>query len=346
MTTKKTFNIPEAPEIPGLSFYYFRGEADYPVVIEVFNACKDVDGFEYTMTLEGVAHHFEHIINCDPTKDMFFVEVDNMPIAYGRVAWYKESDGKYIYYALGWIKPEWRRLGIGTAILKQNERRIRQIALEHPLEAPKFFQNDHNDKRFGVAALLKANGYEPVRWTYEMDRPIDAPLPEAPLPESLEVRPVKPEHYRMIWDAQDEAFRDHWGHAETSEEDFQRWSTDPITFSPHLWKVAWEEDQVAGMVLNFVNKEENQEYGRKRGYTEFISVRRPWRCRGLARALLVQSIQMFKEMGFDDTALGVDTQNPNNALNLYQGVGYMIKREETVYRKELVTQTDGMRVLQ
>ena len=335
MTTKTHLTIPEALQIPGLSFRYFRGEPDYPVIMKVFNACKEVDDFEYTMTLENVAHHFETIVNCDPFSDMIFVEIDDEPIAYGRVGWYKESEGNYIYYSLGWITPEWRRKGIGTAILKQNERRTYEIAQEHPAEAPKFLQNDHNNKQVGVAALLKTNDYKEFRWGYEMQRPIDAPLPEAPMPEGLEVRPVTEGHYRLIWDAQSEAFKDHWGHTETTKEDYQRWLSDPITFGPDLWKVAWVGDQVAGMVLNFVSEEENQEYQRKRGYTEFISVRRPWRRRGLARSLLVQSIQMFREMGFEETILGVDTLNPNHALNLYEGVGYEITRKSTTYRKPL-----------
>ncbi|MBC8508176.1 MAG: GNAT family N-acetyltransferase [Anaerolineales bacterium] len=335
MTTKTNIFIPEAPQIPGLRFRYFRGESDYPVIMNVFNACKVVDDFDYTMTLDGVAHHFETITNCDPFTDMIFVEIDDEPIAYGRVGWYKESEGNYIYYSLGWIIPEWRRKGIGTAILKHNERRIYEIAADHPSEAPKLFQNEHNEKQVAVAALLKINGYEGIRWGYELVRPIDAHLPEAPMPEGLQVRPVTEDHYRLIWDAQSEAFIDHWGHTETTEEDYQRWLSDPVTFGPEIWKVAWDGDQVAGMVLNFVSEKENEEYQRKRGYTEFISVRRPWRRLGLARSLLVQSIEMFREMGMEDTLLGVDTQNPNHALNLYEGVGYKITRKSTTYRKPL-----------
>ena len=92
---------------------------------------------------------------------------------------------------------------------------------------------------------------------------------------------------------------------------------------------------MVGLGRNFVDEDENKEYDRKRGYTEFISVRKPWRRRGVARSLLVQSIEMFREMGFAETVLGVDTQNPNHALNLYEGVGYQVIRKNTLYRKEL-----------
>jgi ribosomal protein S18 acetylase RimI-like enzyme len=335
MRQKNYFEVPEAPPIEGLKFRSYCGKADHAVIVQVFNACKTMDDIKYTLTEEDTAHHFAHLERSDPFTDMFFVEVHDDPIAYARVGWYPESEGDCIYYGLGWVHPGWRRQGIGTAVLKQNERRIREIAAGHPEGAAKFFQNEYSDKQPGVKALMKANGYREVRWGYEMSRSMDDPLPEAPLPEGLEVRPATcEEHFRAIFQAENEAFRDHWGHVEATEESYQRWRTQPL-FEPELWKVAWDGAQVAGMVLNFLNRDENAEFNRKRGYTENISVRRPYRRRGLARALLVQSIRMFREMGLEETALGVDTQNPNQALRLYESVGYRLVEKHTTVRKPL-----------
>ena len=89
------------------------------------------------------------------------------------------------------------------------------------------------------------------------------------------------------------------------------------------------------MVLNTVNPAEDQESGKKRGWTDPICVRKAWRRRGLARALLVQSILMFRELGYEQTFLGVDTQNPNRALALYESVGYQIDRQSCICRKPL-----------
>ena len=105
--------------------------------------------------------------------------------------------------------------------------------------------------------------------------------------------------------------------------------------TPHLWKVAWDGEQVAGMVLNRLDETQNERYRRRRGHTNDIFVRRPWRRRGLARSLLVQSIEMFREMGMEETALGVDTQNPSGALNLYESVGYRMTRQHTFFNKRM-----------
>ncbi len=109
---------------------------------------------------------------------------------------------------------------------------------------------------------------------------------------------------------------------------------DPLT-DPSLWQVAWHGDEVAGMVLNFLDRAENEAMGRQRGYTEDIAVVKPYRQRGLAKGLITKSMRMFKEMGMTETALSVDTENPSGALKLYQNLGYSTDRKSVVYRKQL-----------
>ena len=80
------------------------------------------------------------------------------------------------------------------------------------------------------------------------------------------------------------------------------------------------EGEVAGTVLNFIHEEENREYGRKRGYTETICVRRPFRRRGLARALIARSFQVLKDSGNGRGGLGcgcAKSQSRPSALQKY-----------------------------
>lgn len=331
---KKKKHLPEAPQIPGLTFRGFRGEDDYAHMLAIIDGSKETDGAERSDTLEDLKRNYEHLTNCDPYKDMLFAEVDGLPIAYSRVFWEHLEEGIRVYTAFGFMLPEWRRKGIGTAMLRSNEARLRQIAAGHPEDEPRFFQTWAAETEVSANALAKSQGYQPVRYGFEMRRDLSQPLPEAPMPDGLEVRPVKAEHVRTIFDASQAAFRDHWGYREETWEEFQGWLKDP-TYMPDIWKIAWDGDQVAGIVLNFINEKENEEYARKRGYTEGISVGRLWRKRGLAKSLIVQSMQMFKEMGFTETALGVDAENTSGALNLYKSLGYQVTKKATTYRKKM-----------
>jgi len=320
--------------IPGLAFRRFRGEEDFPVMVRIMSACNEIDRLEYNESVEDVAHVFAHLTNCDPSRDMLFAEIDGEAVAYSRVFWKDEQDGPRLYISLGFIVPALRRQGLGAAILRWNEERARQIAAEHAGDVERVHHVWTTDAEPGAMALFAAFGYQVVRTLIEMTRPTGVPLAACPTPKGLEVRSGEPPHFRAVWDAWEEAYADHWGHTPRTESDFARWQASR-RFQPELWKIAWDGDQVAGMVLNYVDERRNAWAGVRRGYTQGVFVRRPWRRRGLARSLLAESIRMFARMGMEETYLGVDTESPSGADVLYESMGYRGSRRHLVYRRPL-----------
>ena len=329
-------HIPNAPRIPGLTFRGFRGEADYPVIVEILRAANLADKVSQSVTVEGITVQYQHLQRSDPSKDMVFIEIDGAAVGYGRCQWDQESEGDFIYNFFLHLGPAGRGKGIEKPVYEYFIGRLKETAKNHPAEADKFFQTWSTTTKLDNNKVIEELGFTPARYTIGMVRSCSQPVEVSPLPEGVEVRPVEESHLRPIFDAENEAFRDHWGSIDPTEENYKQWLEEPI-HKPELWKVAWDGDQVVGMVRSFINQEENEEFNRKRGYTEEISVRRPWRRKGVARALLTRSIQMFIEMGMEETSLGVDTENPNGALNLYQSVGYIEERRWITYRKPVDT---------
>jgi ribosomal protein S18 acetylase RimI-like enzyme len=323
--------VPEAPAIPGLVLRGFEGPSDYPGMVEVIEASKAVDRIERTDSVADLARNYAHLTNCDPYTDMLFAEVDGDVIAYGRVTWWTEVEGRRRYLAFGFIKPTYRRRGLGTAMLRWNERRIREIAADHPPEIPKLIEVFASDGEPGAAALYEAEGFAPYQYDVDMVRADLAEIPVAHLPDGLEVRTPGVHQMLRVWEADREAFRDHPGSSEDIET-FEQWLARPH-HDPTLWRVAWDGEEVAGQVRSYIDPAENAEYRRKRGYTEFISVRRPWRRRGVARALLCQSLEALRERGMEEAALGVMTDNPRGALDLYESVGFRVAKRYTSYEK-------------
>jgi mycothiol synthase len=245
-----------------------------------------------------------------------------------------KSDGTRTYCHFALLLPEWREKGIRRAMLFHNERRIREIAVDHPKDNPRFFESWAADTETDWERLLVAASYKSVRYLFKMVRPNLDDIPDVPLPEGIEVRPVRPEHYRKIWDAAGEAFQDHWGATEWRDEWFQQWQ-EKSYFNPELFQIAWDGDEVVGTVLNYISENENKEFNRKRGYTEEITVRRPWRRKGLARALLARSFKVLKEHGMTEAALAVDAENISGALKLYEDMGFRTVKRHTTYHKPL-----------
>jgi GNAT superfamily N-acetyltransferase len=330
----------DLPVIPGITWRGFQGESDYPKIHAVLHACKDADGVQRSDTVEQIANNYAHLFNCDPLTDMLFAETADGLAGYTRVYWARQGDGAWIGFAAGFVRPEWRRKGIGTALLCFDETRMLQMARqlkqsgEVAPQAVCTFDQYLSETEHDTRTLFERNGFKIVRHNYEMVRPNLENIPDLPLPPGVEVRPVQIEQLRAIRDASNEAFQDHWGFIPDPEEDFERMTNDP-DFDPSLWRVAWQGEEIAGMVLNFINKAENAEYGRLRGYTENICVRRPWRKQGLAKALIARSLQAIKERGMTEAALGVDAQNTSGATHLYDLMGYQVTKHGAIYRKEL-----------
>ena len=104
--------VPDAPAIPGLTFRYFRGEVDYPAIATVNRKSIKADQIAYKSSVEEIAPGYSNLYNCDPYKDMLFIEIDGKVIGYSRVWWEKKPNGTRIYVHLARLLPEWRGKGI------------------------------------------------------------------------------------------------------------------------------------------------------------------------------------------------------------------------------------------
>ena len=173
-----------------------------------------------------------------------------------------------------------------------------------------------------------------------MLRPLES-IPAQELPVGIKVRPVQPEHYRSIWEAQKEVHKELFETVAENWTDgnYKAWLKNP-SHTPHLWQVAWDGNQVAGMVLARINEAENRELDRKRGYTEHIFVRKPWRRCGLASALMIQSLRALKMQGMEEAELGVDSENESGAYEFYKRMGYQTFSTDIWFRKPMDEESD------
>ena len=193
-----------------------------------------------------------------------------------------------------------------------------------------------DEAQIGATALYESEGYRIVRYGFLMVRDLGEPIGDLALPTGLDIRPVVESDHRRIWDADEEAFRDHWNRAERTEADFAGWFAIP-EIDTSLWRVAWDGDEVAGSVMTFIYPNDNDGLGMKRGWLEHISVRRPWRRRGLASALIAEALRGLRDTGMTEAALGVDSENVTGALRVYESIGFRRSRTGVSYRKDFTT---------
>lgn len=319
---------------PGLVLRHLRAPDDYRAMNAIANAIRVAEGTPFSTTDEQFASFYDTLSDSDPTQDVAIAEIDGAMVGYGRASSHAELDGTRIYEVIPFVDPGLAGQEVFRAMVAAVEGRARAIAATHP-PGPRFFETFGGDLAPERDAQLELMGYAPVRHFFVMVRPTVDDLSDAPLPDGIEIREVQPEHLLAIWAADQEAFRDHWGYVQATDADYQRFLTDPVTSDTSLWRIGWDGDQVAGQVRSYINADENERLGRRRGYVEFISVRRPWRRRGLARALIAASIPLLRERDMTELALGVDTENTTGALRVYERCGFRAVSRGTTFRKSL-----------
>ena len=187
----------------------------------------------------------------------------------------------------------------------------------------------------GWMAVLEDLGYLVVRRFNNMLYRFGE-APEISLPAGFEIRPVRPEHMRAVWEAQKEMNAGLFENVAEDwlEEKYSTWLENPEN-NPRFWQVAWSGNQLAGMVLAHINEKENAERNHQHCYTEHIYVRPQWRGRGLASALIARSLKVLKDQGMMEAELGVDSENESAAFRLYQRLGYQTYSVDTWYRKPM-----------
>jgi ribosomal protein S18 acetylase RimI-like enzyme len=224
----------------------------------------------------------------------------------------------------GAVRPDRRGRGIGQAVLRWEmahgfewDRATRQVGygpLVMRLHAP----CDQAD----IRNLAERHGLAIERYFFELSRRLgDSPL----VPEVEGVRLVgwdaarSPEVHRVV----DEAFQDHWGHTDRTDEMWQE-VIGSAAFRPQWSVLAIDGDTgaVVGAAINCAYEQDWQATGVTEGYTDQLAVKRDYRGRGIASALLQESMRRFAASGMNAAALGVDAANSSGALRLYEGLGY------------------------
>lgn len=318
----------------GLSLRNWRDDRDYDEMRRVMFADKHSQGIEEARSLADFRAHLESLPGMDVHSGIFLLEHDGSVIACKMLRGFAERNGTYCYGHQGYVLPEWKRRGIGLAMIRHSEEVLRALSAQHPPAAPKFFQVFLQDRQTDLKYLLQSEGYRPVRYFYEMVRPDLENISSRELPRGIEARPVLPEHMRQIWDTLLDGFQDHWGETEYSDADYEKWLKRP-EIQPGLWHVAWEGDRIVGGVLNTIDDAENTAYSRKRGFTDDIFTAKEYRGRGIAQALIARGLAQFQQLGCTEAALDVDAGNATGALRLYEKLGYRPHNTVIANRKPL-----------
>jgi mycothiol synthase len=299
---------------------------DTEAVVKIMYAVNEAIGDSETSdSLEELEHNWRNP-KFNPETDAFVVE-DNQ----NQVIGYAEVFNGYEHAELHlecYVYPEYDQTDLPEILLRRVEERAKEyIALAAP-DARVYIRSGMSSKEIHYKALHEKLSYVPIRYYWRMEINLtEAPQPNA-LPNGLEFRPfIKEEHARLVWEVENETFRDHWGSHESKLEEWSQRKLERPEFDPTLWFIVWDGDQIAGFSQN--------RYINEMGWVGTLGVRRAWRKKGLGLALLTHSFAEFHKRNTTKIGLGVDATNPTGATRLYEKAGMSIANEYVAYEKEL-----------
>ncbi len=312
-------------DLTGYSGRPYAGPDDHRAMAALLNNWHEAIGLPERTTAAEVDNSYAHLNNCDPAMDMAMVDgPDGRLAGYIRVEWADVPGEPTRYWVVPHIDPAHRATPLWLRLAGAAIERNLSLAADHQSTSGKVLEGfSDRDLEPDVGAHYEALGFAVETYGASMSRSLEGELPAHPLPIGLEIRPVAEAQLRQIWEADQAAFKDHWGWAEPTENDFE-WFLENPHRDISLWRVAWDGDEVAGQVKSYINHAENDLLGRRRGYTEFISTGRKWRKQGVASALICASFDALRGVGMTEAALGVHAENPTGAFRLYESLGFEI----------------------
>ncbi len=319
-------SLPLPPAWPGCTWRPMRRE-DIPAVHRMLLLVDKADDNNSAGTLADMQTQFDDPW-CNPATDsLLALTADAQVAAFARTFINPQPEEEIRAFLWIEVHPDRRGRGLEDFLFDWSEARARQRVQAMPGHLSRVFRTGLQDNLTERIACLERRDYQPVRYFYRMRRDLLQPIPDRPLAEGLTLCAFRPELSRAVLDALNEAFRDHWSFEPITDEDWQTFFIKRSSFRPDLTFVAMDGEQVAGVSFNTISPEENARRGIHEGWVAELAVRRPWRKRGIATALLCETMRAFKAEGLDFATLGVDTENLSGALRLYESVGFQpVKR--------------------
>ncbi len=305
---------------------------DVTAVVEVINLCDiEISGQAEASVSELLSEWKAPNFNLDHSR---VVETEEGNIVGYVDLFYKSKPVKN--YVWGKVHPDYWDKGIGTFFMNWGEALAKTLAGNHSIKEKQSVLTYVHENDAHAKSIFADKGYSLERCYLTMHIELNEQPPAPNFPEHIRLTTFAEfDNLPAIWRANNESFRDHFGHTEIPEEEgIRNWQHIVDTaefFDPKLWFVAMDGDEVAGICLCQPQTTEDPE----KGHVNNLGVRRPWRKQGLGMALLHHAFGEFYKRGIKRADLGVDASSLTGATRLYEKAGMHKTQMHESYKKEL-----------
>jgi ribosomal protein S18 acetylase RimI-like enzyme len=309
-------------------------EADAAAYAALTGAIGRADGSGHRTSEDTFRYHLNHPLRANGFEDFQGVFDGDRLVATARLDRAVTADPAHWMHGYGGVHPDYQGRGIGTRLVRWQADLAPRIH-EHCFPGRPLELTTRLSATDTVARELFAHeGFTRIRGAFAMLRPVDAPEPDAALPEGLEIETCTPDTVEELRIAHNEIFLDHfrgtmwpadawlaWMSRETVQRDLSFLLRDPAA-----------DGTIAGFVVCSDTAADSAS-GDRNLHLDMVGTRRAYRGRGVASGLITHIVRAARERGFGTQTLHVDAENPTGALAVYERAGYAVHRENVFYNK-------------
>jgi mycothiol synthase len=265
-----------------------------------------------------------------PGDDVVLVADDGSLAGYLTVT---VDDPLTMIHQLAFVRPDLWGRGLSTFLLRLGEAHARERFDDEPA-ASVHLRVARWTQIAAAVPLFESLRYRPARIYHQMRIELDDGSDDAVVPDGIEIRTFRRgRDERAVHRALVEAFEDHWG---ASFGPFDVWLHGQIdgagaNFDPGFWFLALDGDEVVGVAYCRDSTPSDPDAA----HVDDLGVRRAWRGRGIARALLLTAFGEARRRRIGAMDLAVDSENWTGATRLDESVGMRTFRSDEQWEKLL-----------
>lgn len=263
---------------------------------------------------------------------MFIAELDHEPVGVVNARVDKTREEKKGFIRFLGVVPECRKRGIGRALTQQAIDSLRERGMQ-TAEA-----EAEMDKPEGIG-LFQSMGFEQVRISSLMKMNLENIPSGIGENQSVQLRMFQKdsaEDFKLLTRLTNETFKEHYNWRPMTTEELRYLIEEEPQFRDQANLFVLSEGQPVGYVAVAIDQEYNKEKNTRLGWIHSIGVLKQNRLRGIGTRLMIEGMKLLKAKGMSEVVLGVDDQNPTEAIKLYEKVGFNVTKKDVALRKTIM----------
>ena len=298
----------------------YAGELDLEAIANLINFCDSAYNLDRKTSVSELRNDF-NTPSFNQEKDICLWEnVDNKLVGFASL-WITEPSDTIDGYLSIHVHPNFINYGLESEIIRWGEVRMQQVRKERGFEVK--LRSGCRDSFSQRIAILENHGFTVARYFFTMERSLLEPIPEPKLPEGFTLKRTNPKQDAALWvELFNQAFQDHWNHHDVTVENLQHWLNNE-NYRPELDLIVVNPNgQFVACCYGEIFPGDNLHKERKEGWIDILATRREFRRMGIGKAILISNLHELKAAGMHVAKLGVDADNANGALGLYESIGF------------------------